>query len=69
MTCDVPGTGSRSITNYGPTTLTGDSTFQTACAFTTNGGVRQAMLYFWNSSFTGPVTNGFYIKQVQLTGY
>lgn len=69
MTCDVPATGSRNITQYGPTTLAGDLTFQTSCTFTTNGGVRQTMLYFWNSTFSGPATNSFYIKQVQFTGY
>ena len=69
MTCDVPATGSRSRANYGPTTLAGDTTFQMTCAFSTNNGVRQAMLYFWNPTFSGPVTNSFYIKQVQFTGY
>lgn len=69
MTCDAPATASRSITNYGPVTLTNDLTFQTACYFTTNTGVRQTMLYFWNSTFSGPVTNSFYVKQVLLTGY
>lgn len=69
MTCDAPATSSRNVTNYGPTTLTNDLTFQTTCYFTTNTGVRQTMLYFWNSAFSGPVTNSFYIKQVLLTGY
>lgn len=69
MTCDVPASASRTTTQYGPITLTGDTNFQISCTFTTNGGVRQAMLYLLNSTFTGPVTNGFYIKQVMLTGY
>jgi hypothetical protein len=69
MTCDVLSTGSRGITNYGPVTLTNDLTFQTACSFATNRGIRQTMLYFWNPTFSGPVTNSFYVKQVLLTGY
>jgi hypothetical protein len=69
MTCDVPATSSRNITNYGPITLTNDLTFQTTCSFTTNRGIRQTMLYFWNLTFSGPVTNSFYLKQVLLTGY
>lgn len=69
MTCDIPAPASRTTTQYGPITLTGDTNFQISCTFTTNGGVRQTMLYFLNSTFSGPVLNGFYIKQVMLTGY
>jgi lysophospholipase L1-like esterase len=69
LACDVPGTGSRTVTHFGPTNITAENTFQKACFFTTNNGVRSVMLYFWNATLSGPVTNSFYLKQVQLTGY